>query len=54
MQVLEKYENVANEMLTKHNLTDWKFVWNNKTSNKTLGICKYRSKEIHLMEFKSR
>lgn len=25
-----------------------KFVWNNRTSNKTWGICKYNPKEIHL------
>ena len=50
MEVLEKYEKIANEMFVKHNLSDWKFVWNNRTSNKTFGICKYRPKEVHLSE----
>ena len=48
MDTLVKYETIANEMLAKHSLTDWEFVWNNKTSNKTWGICKYTPKEIHL------
>lgn len=48
MEVLTKYEKIANDNLVKHNLTDWMFVWNNRTSNHTLGICRHRSKEIHL------
>lgn len=48
MEVLEKYEKIATDMLINHNLGDWKFIWNNRTSNKTWGICKYKPKEIHL------
>jgi predicted SprT family Zn-dependent metalloprotease len=48
MQVLEKYEKFTNDLLKKHNLLDWKFVWNNRASTRTLGICKYSSKQIHL------
>ena len=48
MEALEKYEKITNDMLVKHNLTDWKFIWNNRTTTKTFGICKYRLKEIHL------
>ena len=48
MKTLEQYEAIASEMLDKHNLTDWKFVWNNRTSNNTWGICKYNTKEIHI------
>jgi predicted SprT family Zn-dependent metalloprotease len=48
MEVLDKYEKIVNDMLVKHNLIDWKFVWNNRTSNNTFGICKYIPKEIHL------
>ena len=48
MKALVKYETIASDMLVKHNLTGWKFVWNNRTSNGTWGICKYKQKEIHL------
>lgn len=48
MEILIKYENFANELLKKHNLTDWKFVYNKRTSSRTLGICKHSRKEIHL------
>lgn len=48
MEVLQKYESFANELFVKHNITDWKFVWNNRTSNQTFGICKYKQKEIHV------
>lgn len=48
MEVLYKYEKIVNRMLEEHLLTDWKFVWNNRTSNNTFGICKYKTKEIHI------
>lgn len=48
MKTLDQYEEIANMMLVEQNLTEWKFVWNNRTSNKTWGICKYTPKEIHL------
>lgn len=48
MNDLSKYEKIANELLTKHELHDWKFVWNNRMTNSTWGVCKYRQKEIQL------
>jgi predicted SprT family Zn-dependent metalloprotease len=48
IEALLKYEKITNEMLVKHNLTDWKFVLNNKMTNATFGMCKYAPKEIHL------
>lgn len=47
MTILEEYERFANNLLNKHQLTDWVFVWNNRISTK-LGICRYRTKEIHI------
>jgi predicted SprT family Zn-dependent metalloprotease len=48
MDILSKYEKIANDLLIKYNLIDWKFVWNNKQSNKTFGTCHYSSREIHV------
>jgi predicted SprT family Zn-dependent metalloprotease len=48
MEILDKYKMFANKLINEHNLTDWKFILNNRTTNSTLGICKYKSKEIHL------
>lgn len=48
MEILKKYENIVSKLFTEHGLSDWKFVWNNRTSNRTWGICKYAPKEIHI------
>jgi predicted SprT family Zn-dependent metalloprotease len=48
MEILFKYEEFANKLLKEHNLTDWKFVFNTRTTSRTLGICKHRRKEIHI------
>jgi predicted SprT family Zn-dependent metalloprotease len=48
MNDIKKYESFANDLLIKHNLSDWKFVLNTRLSNSILGKCKYIPKEIHL------
>lgn len=48
MEVLSKYENFASKLFKEHNLLDWKFVYNKRTTSGTFGICKYRTKEIHI------
>ena len=50
MEVLEKYEKIANEMLVKHNLTDWKFVIDTNVKSR-LGQCRYNEKEVAISEY---
>jgi len=47
MENLLKIEQLATELIIKHSLTGWKFVWDENPISR-LGQCRYKSKEISI------
>ncbi len=47
-KILNEYESFTNNLLIKHDLTEWRFVWSNRFTNNVLGRCSHRTKEITL------
>lgn len=46
MKILGEYKRIGEELLEKYDLSNWKFVWDTRTSNSRLGQCRYVKKEI--------
>lgn len=46
--ILSFYQQTANQLLQQYNLTDWKFVFDSKPTNKRIGQCRPSKKEIAL------
>lgn len=44
--ILLSFESFAKELIIKHNLIDWKLVWDTKPTTNRLGQCRYKKKEI--------